>query len=39
MVCDRASDAVFLAILAGRFPNISYIFLIALILDLFSHWY
>ncbi|KRX07744.1 hypothetical protein PPERSA_05807 [Pseudocohnilembus persalinus] len=39
MVCDRASDAVFLSILSGLFPSLRFFFLVALIIDLVSHWY
>ena len=39
MVCDRASNGVFLAILASRLPNYSWIFLGDIVLDLVSHWY
>jgi len=39
MVCDRFSDAAFLAILAGLYREYGFIFLSALILDLASHWY
>ena len=39
MVCDRASNAVFLAILAGLYPNWSWVFLGDIALDLVSHWY
>jgi CDP-diacylglycerol--inositol 3-phosphatidyltransferase len=39
MVCDRASDAVILAILGGLYPSYSWIFYSDIILDLVSHWY
>ncbi len=39
MVCDRASNGVFLAILAGLFPKWSWVFLGDIVLDLVSHWY
>lgn len=39
MVCDRASDAVILAILGGLYPSFSWIFYGDIILDLTSHWY
>jgi CDP-diacylglycerol--inositol 3-phosphatidyltransferase len=39
MVCDRASDAVILAILGGQYPDYSWIFYGDIILDLTSHWY
>lgn len=39
MVCDRASDAVILAILASLYPEYSWIFLADIILDLTSHWF
>lgn len=39
MVCDRASNGVFLAILAALFPKWSFIFLGDIVLDLVSHWY
>ena len=39
MVCDRASNAVFLAILASEYPEWSWIFLGDIVLDLVSHWY
>jgi CDP-diacylglycerol--inositol 3-phosphatidyltransferase len=39
MVCDRASNAVLLAILAGLYPDWSWVFLGDIVLDLVSHWY
>ena len=39
MVCDRASNGVFLAILAAKIPQYSWIFLSDIALDLVSHWY
>ena len=39
MVCDRASNAIFLAILAGLYPKWSWVFLGDIALDLVSHWY
>jgi CDP-diacylglycerol--inositol 3-phosphatidyltransferase len=39
MVCDRASNGVFLAILASKFPSYSWVFLSDIALDLVSHWY
>ena len=39
MVCDRASNGVFLAILAATIPQYSWIFLSDIALDLVSHWY
>ena len=39
MVCDRASDAVLLAILAELYPAWSWVFLGDIVLDLVSHWY
>ena len=39
MVCDRASNGVFLAILASRLPDWSWVFLLDIALDLVSHWY
>lgn len=39
MVTDRVSDAVFLAILAGLFPNWAWFFFLDIILDIGSHWY
>lgn len=39
MVCDRASDAVILAILGSLYPTYSWIFYFDIILDLVSHWY
>jgi len=39
MVCDRASNGVFLAILAGLYTEWSWIFLGDIALDLVSHWY
>jgi CDP-diacylglycerol--inositol 3-phosphatidyltransferase len=39
MVCDRASNAVLLAILADLHPTYSWVFLSDIVLDLVSHWY
>lgn len=39
MVCDRASNGVMLAILAGLYPDWSWVFLGDIVLDLVSHWY
>jgi CDP-diacylglycerol--inositol 3-phosphatidyltransferase len=39
MVCDRASNGVMLAILAGLYPEWSWVFLGDIVLDLVSHWY
>lgn len=39
MVCDRASDAVILAILGSLYPSWAWIFYSDIILDLVSHWY
>lgn len=39
MVCDRASNGVFLAILASLIPGWSWVFLSDIALDLVSHWY
>lgn len=39
MVCDRASNAVILAILSNLYPNYSWLFLSDIVLDLVSHWY
>lgn len=39
MVCDRASNGVMLAILAGLYPSYSWLFLGDIVLDLVSHWY
>lgn len=39
MVCDRASDAVMLAILGGLYPDYCWLFYGDIILDLVSHWY
>ena len=39
MVCDRASDAVILAILGSLYPTYSWIFYSDIILDLVSHKY
>lgn len=39
MVCDRASNAVLLAILANLHPTYSWVFLSDIVLDLVSHWY
>jgi len=39
MVCDRASNAVLLAILASFYPSWTWIFLGDIVLDLVSHWY
>ena len=39
MVCDRASNGVFLAIMASVYPEWSWIFLGDIALDLVSHWY
>ena len=39
MVCDRASNAVMLAILGSFYPEYSWLFYSDIILDLVSHWY
>ena len=39
MVCDRASNGAFLAILAATIPKYSWLFLSDIVLDLVSHWY
>ena len=39
MVCDRASDAVILTILAEIYPSWSWFFLGGMVLDVVSHWY
>ena len=39
MVCDRASNGAFLAILAALYPKYSWVFLSDIVLDLVSHWY
>jgi CDP-diacylglycerol--inositol 3-phosphatidyltransferase len=39
MVCDRASNAVLLAILSSLYPVWSWLFLSDIVLDLVSHWY
>lgn len=39
MVCDRASDAVILAMLGSLYPEYSWLFYGDIILDLTSHWY
>jgi CDP-diacylglycerol--inositol 3-phosphatidyltransferase len=39
MVCDRASNAVMLAILGHLYPQYSWLFYGDIILDLVSHWY
>ena len=39
MVCDRASNGVMLAILAGLYAEWSWLFLGDIVLDLVSHWY
>ncbi len=39
MVCDRASNGVMLAVLAGLYPEWSWVFLGDIVLDLVSHWY
>lgn len=39
MVCDRVSDAIMLAILASLYPSYSAVFLLAIGLDISSHWY
>ena len=39
MVCDRASNAVLLAICGHLYPQYSWLFYGDIILDLVSHWY
>lgn len=39
MVCDRASNAVLLAICGFLYPEYSWFFFLDIILDLTSHWY
>ncbi len=39
MVCDRASNAVLLAICGHIYPQYGYFFYSDIILDLVSHWY
>ena len=39
MVCDRVSDAVILCILAEFYPSYSWCFMLAIILDISSHWF
>ncbi len=39
MVCDRASNAVILAILGNLYPTYCIIFFGDIVLDLVSHWY
>jgi CDP-diacylglycerol--inositol 3-phosphatidyltransferase len=39
MVCDRASDAIFLSVLSALYPKLSFFFLLAIFIDLVSHWF
>lgn len=39
MVCDRATDAMILAMLGALYPKFAFIFYGDIILDLTSHWF